>query len=76
MLEKQIKLGAHFHVSMGLAKTETLGAVTLDTSTMVNDPSAKGNCVYPDSPKVNFPWRLSMDMANSTKKALAPTTSV
>ena len=68
MLQKQIKHGAHYHVSMGPTKTETLGAVRRDNFTVVNYPFTKGNCVNLDSPEVNVPWRLFMDTQKRTEK--------
>ena len=41
-----MKYRAHFHVSVSLTKTETLGAVSWDTFTVVNNPFAKENRLY------------------------------
>ena len=49
----------------------TLGAVTRDTFTVVNDPFTCGNlawCVWPDFPEINLPWEISMVTSKRRKK--------
>ena len=41
-----MKYRTHLHVSVGLTKTETLGAVSRGTFTVVNDPFTKENRPY------------------------------